>query len=167
MNTIEYIKASLEISMGATLPLILDLKSQPLVQPTQNGGNHAHWILGHLVYTESSVIHKLMLGKDSCPLDHLKPLFDMGTQPCPEGTNYPAYEELLAQLEEARAFTLSTLETLNDDDLDKPAPGCPEEWSAWFGTIGKVFNTQVIHPMMHYGQLTDIRKALGLDPLFA
>ena len=165
MNTIEFIKSSLETSKNATLGMIMDLKDEPLAQPTINGGNHALWILGHIVTSESSIIHTIILGKDSSPVDDWQPLFGHGSTPQLDASVYPSFDELLEAWEEVRAFTLSTLESFSDDDLDKPAPGCPEEWKSWFGTVGMTFTTQIIHPTMHYGQLADIRKALGRELL--
>lgn len=161
MNTVDFIKSSLETSRGAVLGLIMDLKDDQLVEPTSKGGNHALWILGHLVYSESSVIHTILLGNESCPHADLQPLFGHGSEPSTDASIYPSFDELLTQWEEVRAFTLATLDSFSDDDLDKPAPGCPEEWESWFGTIGKVFTAKIIHPTMHYGQLSDIRKTLG------
>jgi DinB family protein len=165
MKTTDFIRTSLEISRGSVLGLITDLKDEPLAQPTVNGGNHALWILGHLVYSECSIMHGIVLGKDSCPLDAWGPLFGHGSEPKLDAAIYPFLEELLEAWNEVRAFTLSTLDSFTDDDLDKPAPGCPEEWKSWFGTIGQTFTTQIIHPTMHYGQLTDIRRALGRELL--
>ncbi|MGV6814368.1 MAG: DinB family protein [Phycisphaerales bacterium] len=167
MNTTTFIKSSLETSRGATLGLLMDLKDEPLAQPTVNGGNHALWILGHLVYSECSIMHTIVLGKESCPLDEWKDLFGHSSLPKTDASIYPSFDELLAKWEEVRAFTFETLATFSDDDLDQPAPGCPEEWKSWFGTIGMTFATQIMHPTMHYGQLADIRKALGRELLMA
>jgi len=165
MKTTEFIKTSLDLSRNSILGLLDDLKDQPLAQPTINGGNHAHWILGHLVCSESVIMHTIVLGNTTSPHDHLQPLFGHGTQPSTDASGYPSFDDLLAQWEEVRAFTLKTLDSFSDQDLDKPAPGCPEEWKSWFGSIGQTFTTQIIHPTMHYGQLTDIRKSLGREPL--
>ena len=40
MNTIDFIKMSLENSKGWAMGLIGDMKDAPLTQPTPNGGNH-------------------------------------------------------------------------------------------------------------------------------
>jgi len=167
MNTTAFIKSSLEASKSATLGLIVDLKDNPLAQPTANGGNHAHWILGHLVVSESGIIHNIVLGNDSSPHSKWEPLFGHTTQPLTDDSTYPPFDELLNAWEEVRAFTLATLDTLTDDDLDKKAPGCPEGWESFFGTIGQCYATQIFHPTMHYGQLADIRKSLSRELLMA
>ena len=165
MNTIDFIKDSLETSKGSLMGFFADLKDEQLVQPTSNGGNHALWILGHLVVSESTVMHNIVLGIESSPVDDWKPLFGHGSEPKTDASIYPSYDELLEAWEQVRAHTLKTLATFTDDDLDNPAPGCPEEWASWFGTIGKVFTAKIIHPTMHYGQLADIRRSLGRELL--
>ncbi|MCA9302830.1 MAG: DinB family protein [Phycisphaerales bacterium] len=167
MNTIDFIRFGLGASRGSMMGLVNDLRDAPMAQPTVNGGNHALWILGHLVYTEDFVVHTIILGRDPSPLHAWSPLFRFGTEPKTDPAAYPDYDELLAKWEEVRAFTLATLDSMTDEDLDKPAPGCPEEWKGWFGTIAKALNSQIIHPTMHYGQLTDIRRSLGRPVLMA
>ena len=34
-----------------TMPLMEDLRTAPLVPPSP-GGNHAHWVVGHLLFSE-------------------------------------------------------------------------------------------------------------------
>ncbi|MBL4591593.1 MAG: DinB family protein [Phycisphaerales bacterium] len=167
MNTTTFIRQSLENSKGFMMGFFADLKGESLAQPTVNGGNHALWILGHLVYSECSITHSMILGKESCPLQDWKDLFGYGSEPKCDASIYPDFDELLAKWEEVRAFTLSTLDSMSDDDLDKPAPGCPEEWAAFFGTIGLCFGMKITHPMMHYGQLADIRRSLGRPVMMA
>lgn len=167
MKTTDFIRSSLETSKGSVMGLLMDLKDEPLAQPTTKGGNHALWILGHLVVSESSIIHTIVLGNETSPHDKWQPLFGHGSEPQLDASIYPSFDELLAAWEEVRAFTLSTLDSFTESDLDKPAPGCPEEWKSWFGTIGMTFTTQIIHPTMHYGQLSDVRKSLGRPLLMA
>jgi hypothetical protein len=167
MNTIAFIRSSLENSKGFMMGFFEDLKDEPFAQPTAKGGNHALWILGHLAYSESSMVHSMVLGKESCPLQEWKDLFGFGSEPQCDASVYPSYEELLVRWEEARAFSLATLDSMSDADLDKPALGCPDEWKAYFGTIGLCYSMLIMHPTMHYGQLSDIRRTLGRPIMMA
>jgi len=167
MNTIDFIKSSIITSREMTMGLIMDLKDEPLAQPTVNGGNHALWILGHIACSESSLLHGMIQGKETCPLEHLKENFAFKTQPTTDASVYPSFDSLLKDYEAARAETLAYLDTLSDADLDQPAPGCPEEWKDFFGTVGQCFSMISMHPTMHYGQLADTRKALGRELMMA
>ena len=65
------------------LPLLEDLRDAPLVTPSPDGGNHAHWALGHLSVTEGQ-FRRITVGKDN-PLESIKPLFGPGSKPSPTG----------------------------------------------------------------------------------
>ncbi len=167
MNTIEFIKTSIATSRGMTLNLINDLKNEPLAQPTVNGGNHALWILGHITYSESSLLHCMIQGKESCPLNHLKEHFDFKCTPSTDASIYPSFDSLIADYETAHNETMAYLDTLTNDDLNKPALGCPDEYKDFFGTVAQCFMIMSLHPSMHYGQLADTRRALGREPMMA
>jgi DinB superfamily len=165
MNAIQILKQSITMSRHMTFDLINDLKDEPFAQPTVNGGNHATWILGHIAHTDSSLLNKMIQGKETCTLEHLTEHFSFGTQPSTDTSTYPSYDSLLKDSETSHHEALAYLETLSDDDLDKPSIGCPEEWKSLFGTVGQCYSTMSLHPCMHYGQLADIRKSLGRAPL--
>ncbi len=167
MTTIDFIKSSLITSRQWTLSLIQDLKDEPLAQPTAKGGNHALWILGHLAYSDSSILHEMIQGKDTCPLHALKDQFDFKSEPTTNASDYPSFDELMAHFESAQTELLAYLDTITDADLDKPALGCPDEWKDFFGTIGQSLSVSIMHPTMHYGQLADTRRALGRERLMA
>ncbi len=167
MNTIDYIRSSIMVSRSMTMNLINDLKDQPLAQPTTNGGNHALWILGHIAHTESSLINCLIQGQETCTLQRLKALFDFTAPPTTDADSYPSFDSLLADYEAAHKETMAYLDSITDEDLDAPAPGCPAEWKELFGTIALCLTFVAIHPTMHYGQLADTRRALGRPPLMA
>ena len=147
--------------------LINDLKDEQLTQPTINGGNHALWILGHIAYSESSLTHCMIQGNETCPLEHLKELFDFKCTPSTDASIYPSFDSILADYENAHAQTLAYLDTLSESDLDKPALGCPDEYKEFFGTVAQCFMVMALHPSMHYGQLADTRRALGRSPMMA
>jgi len=167
MNAIDFIKTTIATSRGMTTQLIMDLKDEPVAQPTTKGGNHALWILGHLAYSESSLLHCMIMGKEKCPLNHLKDLFDYNNEPKADASIYPSFDSLLADYESARKDTLEYLDSITDADLDDAAPGCPDEWKEFFGTKGLCFTFIAIHPSLHSGQLADTRRALGRAPLMA
>jgi len=167
MNATDFIKSTIATSRGMTTQLIMDLKNEPVAQPTAKGGNHALWILGHLAYSESSLLHCMIMGKETCPLDHLKALFDYKTEPSADASIYPSFDSLMADYEQAHKDTMSYLDSITDADLDEAAPGCPEEYKVFFGTKGLCFTFIAIHPSLHCGQLADTRRALGRAPLMA
>ena len=49
------VQFAMQASNGAVIPLIDDMSDAPFAQPTQNGGNHPLWIVGHLTWVEGQV----------------------------------------------------------------------------------------------------------------
>lgn len=166
MNTIDYIKQEMGMSMSWIGGLMADMQDSPLTVPTSNGGNHPLWIVGHLAYSESNIFHCYILGQGN-PLAEWKDVFGIGSQPKNDATAYPPYDEMLAKFEAVRADTLAYLETITDTDLDNPSHNVPEDRKAYFGTIGKCLTVMTTHLAFHGGQLADARRAAGRDILTA
>ena len=165
MKATDFVKLSLENSKGWALGLIGDMKDSPLAQPTPNGGNHATWVLGHLVRSESDLLDGFILGKPN-RFPELEELFAMGSTPSTDADKYPSMDELMAKFEEIRSATLAHLETLSDDDLSANSHA-PEEFGASFGTVGACFAAMSTHVAFHAGQVADCRRAAGKDVLMA
>jgi len=145
------------------LPLLEDLKSAPLVSPVAKGGNHAHWIAGHLLVSEAQ-FRSLMDGSPNSR-ESLKPLFGGGSQPVASGEGYPPYEELLGELKSSHQKTLAWLEGLSEADLDQRSKGVQPKFEDFFGTWRQVLLVRAMHWMNHRGQLADCRRAAGRAPL--
>ncbi len=165
MNAIEILKHSLESSKGWAMGLITDMQDAPLTQPAANGGNHPLWVLGHLVHSESNLLDVFILGQPN-RFPELEANFAMGTTPSTDASQYPTMEELLAKFEQIRAATLAHLETLSEDDLDKPSHAS-DEFGDFFGTVGACFSAMSTHMNFHAGQVAVARLAAGRKPLMA
>ena len=90
----------------------------------------------------------------------------MGTTPTTDASQYPPMDELFAKFEEIRAATLAHLDTLSEEDLDKPSHA-PEEFGPPFATLGGCFAAMSTHMSFHSGQVADARRAVGRSPLMA
>ena len=163
MQTIDFIKMSLEMSGSWILALAKDMQDAPLTMPTSAGGNHPMWCVGHLAYSEANLVNVLIKGEEH-PFPEWEGLFKQGGEVYTESSKYPAYEDVISKLEEVRASTLALLDTLTDDDLDKPSHA-EEEMKDFFGTVGACLAVIVIHYSFHGGQIADARRALGRAPL--
>lgn len=165
MESKQLLLAALQGSYGMTLPLLEDLKSAPTAPPTPKGGNHAHWILGHLVIAEGN-FRWIMFGEPN-PAEDLATLFGRGSTPDPTASGYPPYEALMSRLVRLREETLTRLNGLNESDLDQKSVHCPEGFEAFFGDLRTCHMTMALHWMMHRGQLADSRHGLGREPMMA
>ncbi|MBL4884272.1 MAG: DinB family protein [Planctomycetaceae bacterium] len=163
MTSIDFIKMSLEKSNAWVLGLAKDMQDSPLTMPTSQGGNHPMWCVGHMAYSEANLVSALIKGEEN-PLAHWKETFGKGSKASGDASQYPAYEEVIEKMEEVRATTIALLETLTEEDLDKPSHA-PEEMKDFFGTVGDCLALVSIHFSFHGGQIADARRAAGREPL--
>lgn len=166
MKAVDLIRAQLDTSCSITMPLIEDLRDNPLVQPSEAGGNHAWWILGHLTFSEGDSLFNWMRGEEN-PVAAWATLFGGGTQPCPDGKDYPSFDEMIEAFQKLRAGNIEHLATLSDTDSDTPSKNCPEQFASFFGTAGLCLSSTSLHWVGHRGQLADIRRRLGREPMMA
>ncbi len=166
MNGVNCIKMAMEMSNNMTMGLIDDMKDAPLTFPTSKGGSHPLWVLGHLTYSEANLTNHMMLGEDN-PLADWKEIFGEGTTPSDDASLYPPIGEVFAKAAEIRENTMKLLNSLSDDDLDKPALGCPDDQKDFFGTYAQCLTIVALHSMMHRGNVADSRRMLGRAPLMA
>lgn len=166
MQARDVLIANIEMGNQLVIPLFEDLKDAPLERTLPDGGNHAHWMLGHLVLSEAQMCRGFGLGQEN-PYEEWNPLFKGGTSADPEGKGYPDYEELLQKYAEERAHTISVLQGFSTDDLASKPAILLEGYEEFFPNKAAVFILNANHPFMHYGQLADIRRRLGRDILMA
>ena len=159
MNSIDFIKMSLQMSNGWIMGLVEGIKDAPLTAPTPNGGNHPLWCVGHLAYSEGNLVSALIKGEAN-PVADWEGVFGQGSTPSDDAGKYPPMEEVIAKLAELRAGTMATLDTLTDADLDKPSHA-EGEMKEWFGTVGQCLAAIPIHFGFHGGQIADARRAAG------
>lgn len=163
MNAVDCIRMNLDMATTMTIPLIDDMKDVCCTAPTPNGGNHPLWVLGHLAYSEASMLEDIMLGEGN-PLADWKPIFGDGSEPTGNTDDYPPFDEVRAKFDEVRARTVNFVEGLSDADLDTKSKNSPAEWEAYFGTWGKCLTIIAAHAFMHHGQVADARRAAGRAP---
>jgi hypothetical protein len=164
MKSMDVIRNTLNNCERGTFGLIEDMRDAPLTQPTSHGGNHPHWVLGHLTLVEGNV-PALILGEKS-EVQHLAPLFAAGTEPKADGAGYPSYDELLGTYRRLRQRNLEIFEGLGEAGLDKPLKMVPQGLEKFMRTAGDVFVTIAMHQMGHRGQIADARRVAGRKPVF-
>ncbi len=162
MTAVDLIRTALTNTRAITMPLIDDMRDAPLTFPTQNGGNHPLWVMGHLAYAEGRLVQNIMQGKEN-PLEEWKPIFGPGSEPHQDASAYPDMDTVLAQFEKLRGQTLALLDELTDEDLDRKSAACPEGREAFFGTWGVCLLTIAMHTANHRGQVSDARRAAGRE----
>ncbi len=163
MKTKDLLKYSIEFSSNRLFTLLEDMKENPLVFPTPNGGNHPLWVVGHLAYIESLLVQKYMLGGEH-PLKDWADMFGIGSEPVDDPAKYPSYEEVVKIYKETNSKTLEILDSLSEEDMDQASKNCPDGYEDFIGTYWKILLTVGLHASFHKGQVADSRRALGKKP---
>lgn len=162
MKAIDAVRMCLNVADGS-LRIFEDMRDAPLTRPIADG-NHPMWILGHLALAEGR-LHQMILSETN-PVAHWKPLFDWGTKPSDDPGVYPPFDEVLQTYRTLRSRTLSLLESMSDDDLDRPTPSPPPGLEQWFATVGQTLLTIASHQAFHCGQASVALRAAGNQPAF-
>lgn len=164
MDTRQFIAQTMEFSRQWAKGLLEDLRTEPLVRPTDRGGNHALWLAGHIAYSEAHLLDTLILGRGN-RFEAWSGLFMQATQPVDDASAYPDLDELLAAWDAVRADALTHLESLSADDLE--APSHSDDPGPVFATVGACYGAMIMHVMHHAGEAADVRRAAGRQPLMS
>jgi hypothetical protein len=159
MHTKDAIRYSLILADQATMRSLATIEDAPLTFPTENGGCHPLWVIGHLAFVEG-LTHE-MLGGGANPVAHWSVIFGQETVPTADAAQYPAFAIVRDQYVQLRNRNLQLLESMTEADLDKPTPWQPTGLEEQFATFGKALLTIAMHQTMHRGQITDAIRAAG------
>ena len=160
VESIDLIRTHLEHSRERVLERVEDMREHALVAPTPRGGGHTLWVLGHLAYIESQIVHQFMLGEPS-PLAPWESTFD-GAEVSGNPRDFPPFPEVLDRCRDVRASTLALVARLTEADLDRPSAVELRGFEAIFGTWRLCLLYAGDHWYMHRGQLADARRAAGI-----
>ena len=161
MQSIDLIRDNLKKSEDRVLARIDEMRDDCFVFPTEHGGCHTIWVLGHLAYIEGLVIRAFMRGEPN-PLAVWEEVFD-GSEVGGDPSVYPPFEQVLATCREMRGETIALLDSLSEEELDGVSAGAPKGHEETFGTYRLCFQFVADHWYMHRGQLADSRRAAAVQ----
>lgn len=164
MQTKELLVLANQQAYMLTMPLLEDLRTASLVPPMP-GGNHAHWVLGHLLVSEGNFTSMMRGGENAFAT--LQTQFGGKSVPDARGAGYRSYDDMLGELQAQHQAMMSLIESLDEADLDQPSQNCPPGFEAFFGTWRQVLLMRAMHWMTHRGQLADCRRTAGRAPIMA
>lgn len=162
MNTKQAIKQSITGSQSVCNAYLEDLADEELLVRPVEGANHIAWQLGHLISSEHHLTEQVAPGSMPALPDGFAEKHTNETAGLDDASAFHTKDEYLKLAEQQRSGTLSALESISDDDLDKPAP---EELQSLCKTVGDVFILQGTHWLMHGGQWAIVRRKLGRPPI--
>jgi len=165
MHTKDMIQFALTVSNEAVLSIIDEMSDAPTTFPTLNGGCHPLWVLGHLTVIEGA-IPGVLFGETN-PIEQWQQYFANGTEPVADTCKYPPLSEVREKYIQLRKRNLELLESLTEEDLDKPTTTQPKGLEREFATYGQSFMTLALHQMSHRSHVTDARRAAAHTALAA
>jgi uncharacterized damage-inducible protein DinB len=158
MYTKDAIQFALAVSDGAVLHEIDEMSEAATTFPTQNGGCHPLWVLGHLTLVEGMIPAVLFGGSN--PAAEWQNYFGENSKPVADANAYPPFAEVREKYRQLRERNVKLLESLSEADLDKPTKAPPKGREQEFSTFGKSFLTLALHQTMHRGNVTDARRTV-------
>jgi uncharacterized damage-inducible protein DinB len=153
---------ALAFARRLTTGLLEDLPADKLTFQACPGANHALWIAGHLTYADNGFRTQLGKQESVCP-ESWDALFGMGSKPTADASAYPSMSEVMEKMTEARARLEAWFESMTDEQLAEPLPG---DWAQFASCYGELMSNLASHESLHAGQLSMIRRALGMPPRF-
>lgn len=124
--------------------------------------NHALWILGHIPTTDAQFMEGL--GAERSVPKEWDALFGYKSEIQDDLSKYPSVADVRAAFDGTRAALVSWFESMDDEALLKPMP---EDWQTFAPTFAALMSSLAGHEALHAGQLTVIRRELGLDLLMS
>ncbi len=158
MNTKDAIKQTYGFSQMVLNGYLGDFEDADLMQRPGEGCNHIAWQLGHLISSEGNLLNMAVPDAaaelpDGFVENHAKE--NAGSD---DASQFCTKAEYLELFQKVQAATFAALDSLSDDDLDKPGP---EGMRNFCPTVGSLFILISTHVMMHVGQIVPIRRRLG------
>jgi hypothetical protein len=118
--------------------------------------NHASWQIGHL----TNSVRNMVLACDASAAFGFEddPRFGKSKAPIDDPAFFPNKAELLGKFDQAMDTAAGWVAKLSDADFAKPTP---ERMQQFAPTVGNVAILLGSHTMMHIGQFSVARRALG------
>lgn len=125
------------------------------------GGNHAAWIAGHLARTYDWVLDRY--GETAALPDVYADVFAAGKDVELDAAKYPPLDDIVVALNERRQACADWFNSLPEEkaaeELDEEARIFGQTFAGMMGALGA-------HENYHAGQLSVVRKKLGMDRVF-
>ncbi len=152
--------SALNFARKWTLEWLSDVPQDKLTHQPCAAGNHALWIAGHIAYADDVFMSNVGKKPARCSDSWVK-LFGMGSKPQADAGAYPSLDEVTNALADNREGLLAWFGSMSAEELAKPLP---DDFKTFAANQGMLMTTIAWHEGLHAGQLTVVRKSLGLAP---
>jgi hypothetical protein len=153
--------AALGFARWTTTKLLENLPENKWCHQVTPNANHALWVLGHIAWTDDSVL--VDLGGRSWQCDETyRALFAMKSTPVADPARYPSIATVRDFAHGIREELSAWFQGMSEEKLAAPTP---TGWEFFAPTFAALMSSLACHEALHAGQITVIRKALGMTPL--
>jgi hypothetical protein len=121
--------------------------------------NHLLWTYGHLAHSYDWFTSALATTSKACPANY-KALFGGGSKPTSDPKAYPSLAQVRAEFDAARDRFIKAIET-TPDLFAKPLM----DGGGWLANKMQAVDRNAWHVGWHLGQLSNLRRELGMAPL--
>ncbi len=154
--------ATLKFSRSATLKLLESIPPDARVLCPVQGANHATWIAAHIALTDDYFL-KTLGGLPGKLPESWEGLFGMGSKCESSADAYPAWDEIIAVMHERRTTLVGWFCAMDADELAKPLP---DDLQMFASNRAALMPSIAWHEGFHAGQLTAVRRSLGMESMF-
>ena len=160
MNAKEHAITVVMFARRMTDQLLEDIPEDKLLHQPVEGGNHALWVMGHLASADDMFAGLYDGGQTKLP-ESYKKLFGMGSTPTNDAAAYPPVAEVRQHYAAARQRLLDAARAADDSVLNSPLPDDFGDFAP--DKLGLLISLPW-HEGLHAGQITMVRKSLGIGP---
>ncbi len=156
---VELLAKGLEGSIQATVVAAKKVPAGKRMKQVQKGKSHPTWLLGHMAGALDGVVNGFGFGnKPQLPKDFrtkFLPDFAGGEPISSEASDYPAWEEILANYEKMGKSVVESLRKLEDSELSGALRGpVPPPMASMWGDLGTMMQMMAAHDSYHRGQIS-------------
>jgi DinB superfamily len=154
--------AALKFSRDVLLKMLDSIPADKVTAQPVKDCNHALWVAGHVADTDDFFVRTLTGRPSGLPAGWSEK-FSGGSKPVDDPKAYPTVAEIKRVLADRRDALIAYFRSLDRATLLSPPP----EKVKFFGTTqGALAGSIAWHEGLHTGQVTSVRKGLGMPPLF-
>lgn len=152
---------ALEFAAMTTDKTLEGFSQSTAFEKPEEGGNHAMWVAGHLARTYDWVLDKY--GEKATLPAVYADVFAAGKDVEEDEEKYPPFDHVVAALSERRQSCIKWFTSLSEEKaaevLDEEARMFGQTFAGMMGALGA-------HENFHAGQLSVVRKKLGMGRVF-
>lgn len=164
-NQGRFLADNLQKTIAYGLELAKEIPADKFTNQPNENMNHPAWTYGHLaLYPERGL---KLIGRDDLAEENepWNELFKAGSECDPDGSKYPAKDEIIERFKARHELIGELIPSVPDSVYDAPLP--MKEMADFFPKIGHALHFLFAnHLMMHLGQVSTWRRAMGMKRVF-